>query len=326
MSILGRDEIAALIAEVQEKKAPTDINGAVPDERTIRPLTLGATDERIIRGRLPALEFLAERLARSLRQSLSRALGRGCFVHPGRVSQEKFGAWVKRLPMPAHLHLFRMPPLSGQGVGMISSPLALSFVDVMMGGSGRGSGKAEGRECTLIESRLLAKVFGVILEDFQAAWEHVMPLHCVYVRAESNPLAVSVVPPTDGVVLLALDVEVEQTTAELVFCLPWQMLQPLREKLSSAYHSSAELPDRASRAALHDHLRAVPVELRVLLGTGVLKVSDLLNLKQGDVIPLLTAGDAPASVQVGGKEKFRGFVGTSRGRRCVKIIANDRSD
>ncbi|MFN8392290.1 MAG: flagellar motor switch protein FliM [Bdellovibrionota bacterium] len=312
---LRPEEIAALVARAQDSTATA---GANPDG-AVRKLDLIAGNERIARGRLPTIEVIGERFSRTFRPVLSKLLGRTCNVHNAAVQQIKFGAFVKQLTLPTSMHLFRMPPLPAQALVVVSTPLVFALVDVLFGGAARKLPKATGRDFTAIENRMVAKVVTEALTAFADAWSSVAAIECVYSRAEVNPLSVSIVPSTDLVVTVSVDVEIEQIQAPIVFCLPWNTLNPIRDKLAAAFHAAEIEPDHASRTRVQEHLRHAQSEIRVILAVGDVKVRELVKLKVGDILPLRTPADSPASVLIEGTKKFEGTIGTSRGMRSVQI-------
>ena len=286
---------------------------------TNRKIDLVSSHERIVRGKLPGMELVFERFSRSLRNTLTRTLGRNCLVTVESIETVKFGQFLKKLPLPSSLHLFRMAPLSGQALAVFSHSLASVLIDVSFGGTGGGKLKAEGREYSPIETRLLGKAAITVIDELPAAFEPIAALQCVYASSESNPLAVSIAPSSDNVVLAALDVTIENGSGQLTFCFPWTALQPLREKLSSGMRSSSAERSSTSSAEMRSHLLAATCEIAVQLGQGTIAVKDLLELRTGDVLPLETPATAPATVSIEGKPKFFASVGTSKGNKAAKI-------
>ncbi len=318
---LSREEIAALMSGLGQGLLSTALPPA-SSQSQIQSFELTASQEKIFRGRLPGLEHLLERYARCLRASLSAQLGRSVLVTPGSVQTLKFGAALKRLPLPSSLHLFRMPPLPGTALLIVSTPLAYAVVETLMGGipGKRKSARPEGREFSPIETRLIGKFVSTVLEDWQNAWVPICNLECRYTSSEFNPLAVNIAPQSDHVVLATLDVNLEGETAPITLCLPSLILQPVKDKLSSGMQQQRPEFDASARSRMDAHIRQTELEVRVRLGTGGLKVRDFLTLAVGDHIALATAPDEPAKVLVEGKEKFKAHVGSSGGRKAARVL------
>ncbi len=318
---LSREEIALLLSAHTGETLARSGDPLPEPEGAVKSFDLTANEERIVRGRLPGLEMVFERFCRSARTSLSKSLNRNTHFALSSIETVKFGLFLKKLPLPSSLHVFRVSPLPSQGLVFFATPLAFAIVEALLGGKGKKKDtKLAAREFSAIEARLIAKAAATILEELEQAWSAVDSLRCVYVRSELNPLAVNIVPSSDNVVLANIDVSVEETSASLVFCLPSLMLQPLREKLASGLQSTKTEFDEAARAKMRSHLGRTECEVRVRLAEGTVKVRDLLNLSPGDILPLATPAGEPAKVLVEGQVKFKGRAGTRGGNKAVHII------
>ncbi|MGO4314223.1 flagellar motor switch protein FliM, partial [Pseudomonas sp. KB_15] len=101
---LSQDEVDELLKGVSgESDAPAASSAPAIDEGGVRPYNL-ATQERIIRGRLHTLEIINERFARALRTALFNFIRRGADISVGSVRIEKYGDFVRNLPVPTNLN------------------------------------------------------------------------------------------------------------------------------------------------------------------------------------------------------------------------------
>jgi flagellar motor switch protein FliM len=315
--ILSQDEINALLRGLSDGDIETE-NADAAGEAGLRKYDL-ASQERIIRGRMPTMEVIHDRFARNFRTTLSKLLGRTCFVNVGSIEIVKFGLFMKKLPLPSSLHVYRMPPLHGFALMVVSAPLVFGIVDSLFGGKGGGKVKIEGREYTAIESRLIGKVVMMALDVLKEAWSPIHPVDFVYTRSEFNPLAVAIVPPTDVVIVVTVEVELEQESTTLTLCTPYSTLEPIRQKLTTGLQNTRLEVDTNVLRRMESSIRRTNVNLTVDLAKGKIKARDVANLKVGDIIPLETAPTDEAILKVEGVPKFKGFVGSYRGSRALRI-------
>lgn len=278
-----------------------------------------ASQERIIRGRMPTLELIHERFARQFRTGLARFLGRTCFTNVGGFEMVKFGSFMKKLPLPSSLHIVKMTPLSGQALVVVSAPLVFGVIDGLFGGRGQGRVKVEGREYTPIESRLIGKVVMIALDVLKEAWLPVYPINFEYLRAEVNPFAITIAPPSDVVIVVNIEIELEQECTTLTICIPYSTLEPLRAKLSTSIQSTRLEVDGMLVKRMEGNVLQTPCLMSVQLARGSIKTRDFLALKKGDVVTLETNPIEEARVLVEGVPKFYGAVGSLRGNRAVRI-------
>jgi flagellar motor switch protein FliM len=268
---------------------------------------------------MPTLEIVNDHFSRLFRNNLSTALRRTIDVGSRGVQMTKFGEFIKTLPVPSSLHIFKMDPLRGYALLALESKLVFTLLDVFFGGSGKTTFRIEGRDFTAIESRLIQKVVMMIFVDLEKAWNAVHPLTFQHVRSEINPQFVSIVPPSDLVITISFGVELEQFTGMITLCIPYSMIEPIKAKLYSGYQSDQLEIDRTWIRRFMDRLQTAEVEVKVELGKRQIKVQDLLQLKEGDIFPLEKEVLEPLVVQVEGVPKFLGRVGVSGGNKAIQI-------
>jgi flagellar motor switch protein FliM len=315
--ILTQDEINALLRGLSDGDVETDTFEG-DQGGGIRKYDI-ASQERIIRGRMPTMELIHDRFARQFRTALSKFLGRTCFINVGGIEIVKFGLFMKKLPLPSSLHIYRMPPLQGYALLVASTPLVFGIIDSLFGGRGSGKIKIEGREYTAIETRLIGKVVMMALEILKDAWAPIHPVDFVYVRSEFNPLAIAIVPPTDVVIIVTIEVELEQESTTLTLCTPYSTIEPIRQKLTTGFQSTRLEVDSNAMKRMEGSIKKTDVTLSVELARGQITAREVGDLAIGDIIGLETSPAEEAVVRIEGTPKYRGLVGTSAGSRAVKI-------
>lgn len=315
--VLTQDEINSLLRGLSEGEIEKD-SVQQNDNSGAKKYDL-ASQERIIRGRMPTMELIHDRFARQFRTSFAKFLGKTCFINVGGIEMVKFGLFMKKLPLPSSLHIYRMPPLLGYALMVVSTPLVYGIVDSLFGGAGAGRVKIEGREYTAIETRLIGKVVLMALDTLKEAWGPIHPVDFVYVRSEFNPLAVAIVPPTDVVIIVTIEVELEQESTTITLCTPYSTIEPLRGKLATGFQSTRLEMDKSLIKRMDTSIRETEATLSVELAKGRIKTRDMLALQTGDVLTLDTNPTEEALIKVEGTPKFYGYVGSYRGNRACRV-------
>jgi flagellar motor switch protein FliM len=310
--ILTQEEIDALLHGMSDGQVDTTPEKI--DESKVAPYDL-TNQDRIIRGRMPTLEVINDNFCRLFRTSLSLSLRKTIDVISKGVQMMKFGEFVRTLPVPSSLQVFKMEPLRGHALLILDSKLVFTFVDMFLGGRGKSSFKVEGREFTTIESRLIRKVANLIFTDFEKAWNMVHPVSVRYVRSEINPQFVGVVQPTDLVIMVPFGLELDQFTGQIHFCIPYSMVEPIKGKLYSGFQSDHLEIDHRWGERLMERIRSAEVEVVVELGRRNIMVQDLFKLTVGEVLSLGNEVTDFITARVEGVPKFlgrAGVVGTNK--------------
>lgn len=321
--ILNQDEVDALLRGLQGEEIETESEAPVEDDSGVISFDL-ANQDRIIRGRMPVLEIINDRFARQLSGNLATLIRKRLDVNPTSVDMTKFGEFMRSLPVPTSINLFRMSPLRGNGLLIIDTRLVFSFVENFFGGAG-SQPKVEGRDFTPIEQAIIKKVVVTALNELETAWQPVHDVQIEFQRSEINPQFASIIPPSDVVVVVSFEVELENAIGNLLIALPYATIEPIRSKLYASYQSERLEIDQAWLSRLKDRLLQTPLEMVVNLGSTQLTPRQLLNLEVGDTILLDTDQDEELRADVEGIPKFYGQPGQRKGNKAF-IISKEVSE
>jgi len=320
-SVLSQDEVDSLLQGVAGDDVVSDEEGKDDEEydpEEIISFDLTAQD-RIIRGRMPTLEIIHDRFVRLFRLTLSNALRRVVDISVRSTELIKFGEFIKTLPVPTSMNLFRMTPLRGNAMMVFETRLVFTLVEMFFGGSGELDSKTEGRDFTEIEARMIKRVIISGLEDLQTSWRPVFPVQVNYSRSEVNPQFVSIVPHSEIVIVVTFDIEIGRSPMSITVCVPYSMIEPIRTILNAGFQSEQDEKDNTWSNRFKQNLQKVNVEIVAKLGEMNISVRDFLNLQKDDVLYLEHEVKDPISIEVNGIKKFTGFQGAYKGKKAINI-------
>lgn len=311
--LLSQDEIDALLHGVDAGAIEIE-PPAAPGEA--RPYDF-ASQDRIVRGRLPTLEMINERFARTWRIGLFNLLRRSADLSVRGIDLIRFGEYMHSLQVPNNLNLVKMKPLRGTAIIVFEPRLVFTTVDNFFGGAGKFHTRIEGREFTPTEMRVIQLLLRQTFADLADAWAPVLPVEFEYVNSEVNPHFANIISPREYVVVSRFHVELEGGGGELHVALPYSMLEPIRELLDAGVQSDRIERDENWTRGLREQLQDAEVEISSSLAQRSISLRALSRLKVGDVIPI----DLPKqlSVEVEGTPLFAGEFGTHNGRNAIKI-------
>lgn len=317
-AVLSQNEVDSLLRGIGEEDFGDDDDEGEYDPDEVVPFDLTAQD-RIIRGRMPTLEIIHDRFVRLFRLTLSNALRKVVDISVRSTELIKFGEFLKTLPVPSSLNLFRMNPLRGNAIMVMETRLVFTLIDLFFGGTGELEVKAEGRDFTEIEQRMIKRVVMSALEDLQTSWRPVFPLQVSYQRNEVNPQFVAIVPHSEIVVVVTFDVEIGRAPMSITLCVPYSMIEPIRGKLNAGFQSEQDEKDNTWSNRFKKNLDHTKVDVVVELGQLMLTVKDFLNLQTGEILMLNHEVDKPLSILVNGILKFDGYQGSYKGHKAVQL-------
>lgn len=315
--LLSQDEIDALLHGVDDIEEEEVVEEEGGESNAATSDYDFSSQDRIVRGRMPTLEMVNERFARHMRISLFNMMRRTAEVSINGIQMIKFGEYVHTLFVPTSLNMVRFRPLKGTGLITMEARLVFILVDNFFGGDGRYHAKIEGREFTPTERRIIQMLLKLIFEDYKEAWSPVMDVSFEYLDSEVNPSMANIVSPTEVVVISSFHIELDGGGGDFHVALPYSMLEPIRELLDAGVQSDKEDTDMRWSKALRDEIMDVPVGLNTHLLDVELPLRKIMELKNGDIIPI----EMPETLTVLVEDlpTFRAKLGKSREQIAIKI-------
>jgi len=315
--VLSQDEVDALLKGVASGEIDTEdakdkiLSGVRSFDFT--------SQERIIRGRMPGLEMANEAFARQFRSSVSNLIMKFVDISIQNVEIIKFGDFIKTIPVPSSINIFKMAPLKGYSLLVLEAPLVFAFIEFFFGGANAQNIKSEGRAFTPIEQRVIQRVVNMALGDMEKAWNGISPIKPDYVGSEINPQFVTIVTPAEIVINIEVLIEIEDFAGRMFFCIPYSMVEPVKEKLYSGIHGDKLETDQRWTLIMKQVLRETNVKISAEIGRLVLTFDDIMKFKTGNVINLGKSITDGLLVKVEGLTKFKGSPGFSRGNQAIKL-------
>jgi flagellar motor switch protein FliM len=287
--ILSQEEVDALLKGVTgETEEPEEEEGGGGG---VRPYNL-ATQDRIVRGRMPGLEIINERFARQFRIGLFNFMRRTAEISVGPVRVMKYSEFIRNLIVPTNLNLVHIKPLRGTALLIFDPNLVFLVVDSMFGGDGRFHMRVEGRDFTPTEQRIIQRMLEVAFEELKRSWDPVFKVDFEYVRSEMNTQFANIATPSEVVVTTTFNIELGEGGGDFHMCMPYAMIEPIRDLLYGGLQGERLEVDERWTKVLTKQIQNAEVDLVATLGQTSVTLGQILNLKVGDVISL----DIPEAV------------------------------
>ncbi|MBI9078193.1 MAG: flagellar motor switch protein FliM [Pseudodesulfovibrio sp.] len=318
--ILEQDEVDALLRGLSGGDVETETE--IPEDDTGVVAFDLANQDRIIRGRMPVLEIVNDRFARLCTNALANTMRKRVDINPISIDMSKFGDFMRSLPVPTSISIFKMDPLRGNALLVVDSRLVFALVENFFGGAG-SQPKVEGRDFTPIEQAIVERVVKIALANMEESWKPVHEVHVEMVRTEVNPQFAAIVPPSDVVIVITFEVELENAIGSLIVCLPYATMEPIRSKLHASFQSERLEVDHVWINRFKERLMETPVELVVRMGRTTISGRQLLYLQEGDIILLDTDEDELLEAEIEGVRKFQGLPGRVKGNKSFKVVKEE---
>ncbi len=312
--ILSQDEVDALLQGItgeSQKLEPDDTPAT-----GVRDYDL-ASQERIVRGRMPTMEVINERFARNIRIGLFNLIRKSPEVSIGGIKVQKFSAFLREIVVPTNFNIMTVKPLRGSGLIVCDPSLVFAVIDSLFGGVGKYHTRIEGRDFSPTELRVIYRLVETICAEYKKAWQGIYPVELEYQRSEMQPQFANIATPSEIVVATNFTLEIGETSGSVHFCIPYSTLEPIRDVLYSTIQSDSAEPDRRWVNLLKQQIQSAEVDLVAELAHAGATVEQLLSFKPGDFIELDL--DPMIQAKVDGVPVFDCHYGTSNNRYSIKI-------
>jgi len=316
--ILSQDEVDALlkgisggdIEEPEETISDEDLGHAIYDF---------SRQQGIVQVKMPAMEVINDAFLRAMRISLANTLRRIIDITSVPMELERFGAFVRTLPVPSSLQIFKMDPFRGHALFVLEPKLVFSLVETFLGGTGTRNVRIEGRDFTAIEQRLIHRVINILLNDLEKSWYSLHPVKVQYVRSEINPQFAKICEPEDVVLINRYEVDMDRSVGSITSCIPVANLESVKSKLTTSFQREQSEEDMILKRTLQENIKNVPLDLKVILGNASIPAGDIVELDKGDIIQLDRRKDDLLPGYLAGTRKYMGTPGIHRGQKAFLI-------
>lgn len=237
--ILSQDEVDALLQgitgesqKLEQEEAPV---GGIRDYDI-------ASQERIVRGRMPTMEIINERFARNIRIGLFNFIRKSPEISVGAIKVQKYSAFLREIVVPTNFNIVSVKPLRGSGLIVCDPTLVFAVIDSLFGGNGKFHTRIEGRDFSPTEQRIINRLVDVIREEYKKAWHGIYPVELEYQRSEMQPQFANVATPSEIIVATSFTLEIGDTAGTIHFCIPYATLEPIRDVLYSTVQGTPSAP------------------------------------------------------------------------------------
>lgn len=330
---LSQHDIDALLGSVSKPK--TSSEDAKTSSRSMRSSSVKQKDvearpfdpgsqHRVVRERLHTLEIINERFARQFRMNLFNLLRRNADISVESVRYQRFQDFSDSLPSPTNINIIAMKPLRGTSLVVFPTNMVSMIVENLFGGDGRFMTRNETREFTGTEQRIINRVLNLAIDAYQEAWRAVYPLKINFIRSEMQPKFASITSsPSEIVVTTTFHLEVGNLDSSFQICMPYSMIEPLRDRLTNLRADASSASDKVWRDRISNELQSSHVDLITQFLDIPVRLPQVLALKVGDVLPVELPKTVTATVSgLPVLECEYGSLNKRRALRVTRVLEN----
>lgn len=274
---------------------------------------------KLSKEQLRTIGFIFENFSRALSTFLSGYLRTNVEMEVNTPEQITYYEFIAAASNVALFTIMDFAPLKGSIIMQLYNDTVYTMVDRILGGNGEGS--AIERDFSEIELALMRKIINRILTILGDAWQVMIDVKPKIERIETNVQFIQIVSHNEVVVVIPINVRIGKKEGFINFCIPYMVIEPIVPKLTtkSWFSGSTEAVDQWVVEKIENRIKKAYVDIRAILGSTHISVSDFIDLGVGDVIRLDNRVNDDIIIMVDGKAKFRARPGLHKKKLSVKI-------
>jgi flagellar motor switch protein FliM len=276
-------------------------------------------------GDLHTLQHLSVLLARTMRSVFEPLLRREARIWAEPLVVQRFADYrIERGDaLTAWLPMI-MRPSAGQALAVFDGKFVIELLDLFFGGSGEVVMPLPAEFSPAAEA-LVKRLGNMLVAPLKSAWEPLARIEFHPGHVESSPAMLGDLDGDDAMVITRFGLSVGQaapTFFDIIY--PVSALKPYAPSLTGKVHGRSAAPDPAWRNGLTRAVMGVKLPVRSVLAEPMMSLARLMELKEGDVIPINFGTDVP--IMIGADRLGTGTVGTSNGHAAIQLISIERKE
>ena len=318
--VLSQSEIDKLLSALSDGTVSAEEVKADEEQKKVKVYDFKRPD-KFSKDQIRTLYMLHESFARLLNTYLSTHLRTVVNVEVASVEQLTYQEFIQSLANPSIISILAVPPLKGNIIMEINTEIAFAFIDRVFGGEGKASIKP--RVLTDIEETVMRRFVDKAMDHFRESWKNVCEFRPKLEATESNPQFTQIVPPSDMVVIVTIQMKIGVVEGMMNICIPYLVLEPIMSMLTTTFWVASSVSKEDANPEqvemLQKKIERTRVPLIVELGRLDISVQEFLTLGFGDVLQLDTKVEDELPVFVGKRPKFKCRPGTAGKSMAVQV-------
>ncbi|MER3352550.1 MAG: FliM/FliN family flagellar motor switch protein [Hoeflea sp. D1-CHI-28] len=270
--------------------------------------------------RLPMLEIIGERFVENLSVALPEHTRVICEASLAQFEYMPLAQIIDALPTPPMIATCSGSLLDGDFMMITDPQLALTFVELSLGGTAEGALGDVPKAYTGIECGFGGQLARILLRELQSSMSVIGPMELELENIETDPEAANIAPQASLCVRFKISVAMAGRTGALYVVLPYDTLEPIRANLAKVHFGDGGNGDRGWQKLISGQLERAHLNLEVILAEQSVSLDRLMRLKPGDVLEIYGSEDSDALVRCEGTPVFRATTGKrNNGHAAVQI-------
>lgn len=323
--VLSQEEIDALLHSVDNGDAASEesldeefaeFSPEASGSDQIRTINF-STQERIVKGQLPVLDKIHDRVSRLFAADIYQLTGKDFAVKQEPLAIIKHLEFMHSLANPSIMSLYRFRPLRGKLLIVFDSVFVYDLVDYYFGGSTQFLAQKERMDFTATELRVMNIATQKLINHLVDAWKPIIAVSILKINDETNPQLVNIGEANDMLLVTKFSIDFGKESGSFYIALPYSLLEPIKQQLELGASRPDEEIDPNWIMSLRSELMDVHLTIGASMSETQSSLGKVIDWQVGDFVPL--EASEIVEVNIEGNPSFKATLGTAGDKRALKI-------
>ena len=321
---LSQDEIDALL-DIAEAGEEIDVNTneqIVSKEKNYSIYDFKKPN-RISNEQFKAFSTLHDKMLRDLITDLSAMLRKIVDIKLYSIEQMTYGEFILSIPQLTSLNTLSIKPLEGRIVIECNPGISHKIIAELLGSGAVAASDNLDRELTEIEVEIFDHFYQMFVKHLYKAWDEITTLNFKIESRDTNANAIQIISDHEIVLLVVLEITIDEESGFLSICYPISYIETLLNKIVERMFNEGKNKKASRKKDITTLISGAKMKVEAIMAETELTVSELLNLKENDIIVFnKNATSSSSKLYINKTEKFLGVSGISSNRKAVQMKSN----
>jgi len=216
--LLSQDEITKLLDSINAEDKNKSGGGGSND----RP-------NKFTREQILEINIIHDKFSLMANKSLSDLLRSKVHINVASVDQLFMDEFLRTIPEPSTLGVVKIEPLNGNAIFEFDPAITVAIINNVT--SGKRKRQDSFYDLNDTEKKLLEKIISVLLRNLRDAWLEIVNLQPKLEKIEPEHKYIKNISHEEWVMVVTLESNIFGAKGMFNFCYPYNMIQPILEKL-----------------------------------------------------------------------------------------------
>lgn len=318
--VLSQNEIDSLLSALESGEVPLSKEESDLGKANVKNYDFRRPN-KLSKDHVNSITNIYENYARMVGNILTSHLRTDIELKIASVEQISFGEFIRSIPNPTTLSIFRLEPLGGHLLMEMSAPICFRMINLLCGGYEEDY-DMNVRDFTDIENALLKDILEIVIDINRTAWKDIIEITPFLDKVESNPQLNQTLSFNEAVVLISFKTKINDFNSLINLCIPFRAIEKIIDKLHTVGYMRRESVENENRfkGEISHLLGDTDLSLEVLLGKTSITIEDFMDLQLGDVIQIDKKVDEVLEMYVEENLYFHVQPGLHNKKLSVQIV------